>query len=279
MSSHDHHSSYFQTSELKGRAVGGTEHSWCRAVSGGTGIAVLGISLSKPIDSTILQTALHKLQISHPILRSRLHFNATTNTFSFVTLPTPFIQIKSFDLSSTSHILNSLANQSQHSMAPFQLILEHELNNNMWFNHDRSSKCDDTDTDVFFASGYALPDEKLVVVLRLHVSVCDRTTAVSLLRELQELLKVGEKEGASGTQWEKGNRGEVSLGIEDLIPSDKAKKALWARGLDMLGYSVNSFRLTNLRFVDATKSPRCSEVVRLQMDPDDTSRLLLVSVK
>lgn len=73
-----------------------------------------------------------------------------------------------------------------------------------------------------------------------------------------------------------GNKGEVNLGIEDLIPCGKGKKAMWVRGMDMLSYSVNSLRLTNLKFND-TKSTRVSQVVRLQMNEDDTQRVLNVS--
>ncbi|XP_021819093.1 uncharacterized protein LOC110761015 isoform X2 [Prunus avium] len=43
--------------------------------------------------------------------------------------------------------------------------------------------------------------------------------------------------------------------------------------MDMLSYSVNSLRLTNLKFND-TKSTRVSQVVRLQMNEDDTQRVL-----
>lgn len=80
---------------------------------------------------------------------------------------------------------------------------------------------------------------------------------------------------AGGTEKELKENDEVSLGIEDLIPNGKANKPFWARGVDMLGYSLNSFRLANLEFRD-TDSPRYSQVVRLQMNPQDTEKLLSV---
>ncbi len=70
--------------------------------------------------------------------------------------------------------------------------------------------------------------------------------------------------------------GEVNLGIEQLIPPGKANKPFWARGVDMLGYSLNSFRLANLDF-RGTDSPRSSQILRLQMNPQDTEKLLAVS--
>lgn len=127
---------------------------------------------------------------------------------------------------------------------------------------------------MFFATTYALSSTKYVVVFRLHVSACDRTTAVSLLRELLEL--VSEKVGGGLVNEMGNNKGEVSLKIEDLIPNGKAKKPLWSRGVDMLSYSVSSLRLTNLKFKD-TGSPRSSQVVRLQMNQNETKKILAVS--
>ncbi|CAL5422062.1 unnamed protein product [Camellia sinensis] len=254
----------------KGRPVGGTEHSWCRAVSGGTGITVLALQFTKPPNTSLLQHALHKLQNSHPILLSKLFHSTTTNTFSF-TIPTPTttppIQIKSFNLSSTTHLLRNLSTTT--SFSPLHIILEHELNNNVWSNNPSNLSC--TGIDLFFASLYELPDAKWVVVLRLHTVVCDLTTAVGLLRELKGLMMEGE--GGGGTQMEMVSGGEVSLGIEDLIPSGKAKKPIWAHGLDMLSYSLNSLRSTNLKFEDV-KGARCSKVVRLQLSARETDQIL-----
>ncbi|GMI71065.1 hypothetical protein like AT3G52610 [Hibiscus trionum] len=254
-----------------GRAVGVTENSWCHAVLGGTGIAVLAILTSKYPDASHLRNALHKLQNSHPVLRSRLHYTPASTTFSFVTSPSPFIQIKSFNHSATSDILENLYGQETRNatLSPLHLILEHELNQNSWIGSFK------TQNDMFFASAYALPSAKWVLVLRLHAAGCDRTTAVSLLRELLTLMgnEVEETESKLGQKEMTVNKGEVSWAIEDLIPKGKAKKTLWARGIDMLGYSVNSFRLTNLKFKDA-KSPRSTQVVRLLINPEDTHRIL-----
>uniref|UniRef100_A0A2N9IE94 Condensation domain-containing protein n=1 Tax=Fagus sylvatica TaxID=28930 RepID=A0A2N9IE94_FAGSY len=231
-----------QTVEPNGRPVGGTEYCWCQAVPGGTGIAVLALLVSKAPDITCLQNAIHKLQNSHPILKSRLNSNTTTNSISFITSSTPFVQIKSFTIPSNFSIIESLSIPNNHSISPFHLIHEHELNQNTWSNSPNRASCNiDTTNDMFFATIYALPSTKWVVVFRLHVSACDRTTAVSLLREL--LMLLGDQEDRGGLVNEMGkNKGEVSLKIEDLIPNRKAKKPLWARGVDMLNYSVASLK-------------------------------------
>ncbi|KAF5737439.1 hypothetical protein HS088_TW13G00319 [Tripterygium wilfordii] len=261
-----------ETTEPTARAVGGTEYSWCKSVVTGTGITVLTLLFSKPPDFPFLETALHYLQNSHPILRSKLRFDPTTKNFSFATpSAATHKEIQQFDLSSTNEILENLSGFDAH-IPPHHLILEHELNRNTWLNpnHPLESESDlDHDFDLFFASAYTLSDTQWSLVLRLHTSVCDRSSAVTLLRELMKLSGGGDR----GIQKEYESEGKVSLGIEDYIPNGKDRKPFWARGMDLLGYSLNSFRLANLEFVDAN-SPRYTKMVRLQMNPDDTERLV-----
>ncbi|XP_018810439.2 uncharacterized protein LOC108983304 [Juglans regia] len=256
-----------EVAEPKTRTVGGTEYSWCKAVPTGTGITVIALLLSTPPDISTTQTSLQNLQNAHPIIRSKLHFHTTTKNFSFLIPPTTHLQIRPFDLSSTSQILQSLRNPNDHpsSITPFHLILEHELNQNKWFDSDHPSY---TGEDVLFASVYTLSEAQWALTLRLHTSACDRTGAMSLLREL-----LGSGREGEGMEMEFGDKGEVNLEIEELIPAGKANKPFWARGMDMLGYSLNALRLTNLDFRDAN-STRFSQMVRLQMTASDTEKLL-----
>ncbi|KAK7392632.1 hypothetical protein VNO78_21076 [Psophocarpus tetragonolobus] len=231
--------------EAKSRSVGDTERSWCRAVLGGTGIAVLVLRTSKVPDFSRLQASFHALQTSHPILRSRLLTNSSTNSFTFVTSPSPSLRL-------ASHALP--ANVTD----PLTHVLEVQLNRNTW--HESSNE------EVFFATVYTLPAQSTsIVALRLHVSACDRTTALLLLRELLTLMEE-DSHDYNGKE-------EASLAIEDLVPRGKCKNGLWTRGLHMLAYSINSFTLTNLNFVDP-KTPRFSQVLRLQLNQNDTKDLL-----
>ncbi|KAK4582782.1 hypothetical protein RGQ29_025811 [Quercus rubra] len=260
-----------QPPEPKCRVVGGTEYSWCKAVPLGTGVTVLGLLLSKPPDLPLLQNALHNLQNSHPILRSKLHYDPTTTTFSFLTPtnPQPLLQIQPFDLQSTSRILQTHPSQSG-SVTPFRLIVEYEINNNTtWRNPEHPLYAD---KDVMYASVYALSEAQWALTLRLHTSACDRTAAVSLLRELLEFVTAQSGYG-EGVEREIEDNVGVNFGIEQMIPAGKANKPFWARGIDMLGYSLNSFRLSNLDFIDVD-SPKRSQLVRLQMTPLDTQKLL-----
>lgn len=115
---------------------------------------------------------------------------------------------------------------------------------------------------------------KWAVMIKVHTGVCDRTAAVALLKELTGLMKSSNGGGDLGESGGIKER-EVSLGVEEYIPSGKMSKPFWSRGVDMLGYSLNSFRLSNLEFVDPD-SRRSSRVVRLMLDSDHTSKLLEV---
>lgn len=79
-----------------------------------------------------------------------------------------------------------------------------------------------------------------------------------------------------GGRLENVEKGEVKLGIEELIRGEDAWKPFWARGRDLVGYSINGLRTAGLRF-EETGTERSSEVVRLVMDQQETQRLLDVS--
>nr|XP_043608219.1 uncharacterized protein LOC122580016 [Erigeron canadensis] len=251
------------------RLLGGTEQNWCKAVAVGTGITTLALQISKEPDIPKFKKALQKLQNDHPNLNTMLHKNTSTGTTCFIiNPPIPHLRLNIMSQSKTTELLQTLMSQgSNASMSPLHVILEHELNINEW--SDISSRSLSMGgLHLWFANVYTLPDKKWVLVLRLHAGICDRTTAVSLLKELKEAMGEKLEGGAAGHYKEKGN-----VGIEELIPIGKAKKTLWAHGKDMLSYSVNSLRLTNLKFKDV-KSPRYSEVLRLKMNAHETHMLL-----
>ncbi|KAL5721226.1 hypothetical protein ACHQM5_013813 [Ranunculus cassubicifolius] len=225
------------------RSLGGTEYSWCRAIPSGTGITVLSLLLCKPFPPHTLQTIVQKLQLTHPILRSKLTYSTP---ISFTISPDPYTQINSLTTSQSFH-----------------QIIEHELSlNQNWPNPVNS----DDQTELFYCTHYSIEQgNKWVLVFRVHTSICDRTSGVSLLRELLSLIR--------GNGGEEGVDDKVNLGIEEIIPSGKASKPFWARGVDLLGYSLNSFRFSNLEFKDV-ESTRSSGMVRLRLDKDQTDAVL-----
>ncbi|KAK9723502.1 hypothetical protein RND81_05G002400 [Saponaria officinalis] len=237
----------------KRREVYGTENSWCRAVPGGTGVTVLCLLLKTAPDISALQTALHTVQKDHPILRSKLQLHPTP---SFRIPPSSSLVIQSYDLDSTAQIIGL------GSGPPFQIILEHQMNLNPWT---------ETESDVMEASAYEIGEGRWTVVIKLHTAACDRTSALQVMREL--LININSNSNSSSSSSNKSDEERLSLGIEEYVPTSLGSKPFWARGIDMLGYSLNSFRFSNLPFVHPA-SQRSSRVARLFLDSRHTSLLL-----
>lgn len=267
-----------------GRTLGTTETTWCKAVSGGgTGIVVLTFQISKATETiSLLQNGIHYLKNAHPILRSKLHYNSTKKIFSFLTPPPPTAAVsraKVYDISSTSELIRTLSKKyitgAGAGVEPIHVIQEHEMNNNVWAN---PSEYPEEGIDIFFATVYVLPGQKWIVALRFHTAACDRTTAESLLLELLEFsgaVDAGENDKKINNNYN-GKKCCLEKGIEDLIPSGKTKKTIWGHGMNVLEYSLNSLRLTNLKFKDV-KWPRSSEFVRFAINSHYTNLLLAVS--
>ncbi|RWW35553.1 hypothetical protein BHE74_00059508 [Ensete ventricosum] len=242
-----------------GRRVGGTEHSWCRGVPGGTGVLVLAFLLSRPVPRPLLESALHRLQTTHPLLRSRLT-NAAPDQPFFSIDHCPFLTVRPL---SASNILPSPPASPPH----FHVLLEHELNENPWSSPAPSHP-------ILFATAYdEMPEPgRTVVALRFHSAACDRTSAAAILKELLDMIAGSTKEEEEEEEEEEG----FHRAMEDLIPKQDAWKPFWARGKDLVGYSLNGLRTSTLPFEDAG-SDRRSEVVRLVLGVNDTQKLLNVS--
>nr|XP_043608835.1 uncharacterized protein LOC122580632 [Erigeron canadensis] len=195
-----------------------------------------------------------------------LHKNISNGSTTFIiNPPVPHFHLNILTLSATSQLLQTLmAHSSSTSLSPLHILLEHELNINEWSGFT-SRSLSKGGFYIWFANLYTLPDQRWILVMRFHTAVCDRTTAVSLLKELREVF--GENEG-------EGFKEEGNMAFEELVPAGKAKKTMWGHGKDMVAYSVNSFRLSKLKFKDV-KGPYRSEVVRFKMNAQQTQMLLV----
>ncbi|CAN8278988.1 unnamed protein product [Cochlearia groenlandica] len=249
------------------RPVGGTEYSWCRAIAGGTGIAVIALLLSRNPKLENLQNTLDKLVIYHPTLRSLLRYDESADSFSFATPFDSRVEIQPFDSSSTAQIIRD---SEDPCAEPHRIVLEHELNKNTWIDPHRWIK---SEIGVFFVSLYDLGnnDEERILTFRLNTGACDRTSAVTLLREfMRDTTTKTVNVGESAEETVMG----IGKAIEEMIPSGKGDKPFWARGIDVLGYSLNAFRFSNLGFVETEDLNRRSRVVRMKIEKDQTLKLV-----
>jgi hypothetical protein len=247
--------------EWRTRAPGGTEYSWCRAVPGGTGTTLLALRLAPggAAAVTAVQGALRSLQSAHPALRARLRPSPSGPTLAF---PTP---------APPPPPLLPLAPLPAPVSAPdFDALLEHELNRNPWAESESSPS--DSDAPVLFATLYELPPPGgAALFVRIHTVACDRSATAALARELVALLSGAEEDGEREPE-----AAAAEAGLEERIPQQDTWKPFWARGMDMVGYSINGLRTSTLPFVE-TGTERSTQMLRLGLGRGETARLLDVS--
>ncbi|KAI5059270.1 hypothetical protein GOP47_0025589 [Adiantum capillus-veneris] len=291
------------------RMVGGTEYSWCKAVSGGTGTTALAAMFkSDAVSPIFLQTALDKLQVTHPRLRSRLIWIHGRPALSVSPIPISKLQVLPADefISSSAQELGILDEENSHvesdedndndNRGAWLKLVERELNiNSQWKEQSHSlepqpmialtlyvgvSSAGDCDSRPFSCS---------LLVLRLHTAICDRASAATIFTELMQILGKlranddftvkGEFQDEVHTLGEKQGHSEEEpitslVAIEDAIPKGQADKPFWAHGLDILGYSLGSRRHATLPFQNVEQSERHSEIICKKLGPEDTQKLL-----
>lgn len=280
------------------RMLGGTEYSWCKALGGGTGITVLALHFEHSVDPIQLQEVIHAVQRNFPRLRSKLVWINGNPAFSVC--PDPYVQVEFVESAETSEILSHISspngsspasddsstdeisidsdgNESDSDCQDWRYLVEHELNINPWLDSPDFQQ----PKDMLIAKLYHLPQGiSSLFIIRIHTSICDRASAATILKEMLHLFyekKFGHPPPriASPSRTKDCGFSEEELNfmaIEDAIPKEKANKPFWAHGIDLLGYSLGSRRHSYLPFEDP-QSPRRSQIVRLCLSSEGTSRL------
>lgn len=236
----------------RARAAGGTEYNWCRAVPGGTGTTLLALRLSRgaaaEAAAATLQAALHSLQNAHPVLRAYLRASPSGPTLAFPSSATPPPPLP----------------LAPHPAPDFRSLVERELNRNPW-----AAAQEPDAAPVLFATLHELPPPAggAALFVRIHTAACDRAASASLVRELVALL------GGVGSAGDPAEEAAVEAALEERIPQRDTWKPFWARGLDMVGYSINGLRTSTLPF-EETGTERSTQMVRLGFRREETTRLL-----
>uniref|UniRef100_A0A453FZJ1 Phthiocerol/phthiodiolone dimycocerosyl transferase C-terminal domain-containing protein n=1 Tax=Aegilops tauschii subsp. strangulata TaxID=200361 RepID=A0A453FZJ1_AEGTS len=231
----------------RSRAVCGTEYSWCRAAPGGTGATLIALRLSR--GGAAAEAAVRALQSAHPVLRAHLRGPASSPTLAF---PSSAPQLR-------------LAPQP--CALDFHSLLEREINRNPW----AAAAPGPDGAPVLFAALYELPPPAggAALFVLIHTAVCDRAASEALPRELLALLGGA---GVGGPEV-KEETAAVEAGLEKRMRKKDSRKPLWARGVDMVGYSIDGLRASTLPF-EETGTARSTQMVRLRFSREDTTRLL-----
>lgn len=289
------------------RLLGDTEHNWCRAVSVGTGITVLGFLFKTPLSLLNLQIAIDVVQIRHPRLRSQLLWIHGRPAFQVCDKPIVKVEVvekqdyhevdsdvttpseeEMCDLHSENQQHSSPASSGESNAKGWLKFVEDELNINIW---PQSEHCAQP-VPVFVVRLYLLPENRSLMTLRLHTAACDRVSAATVSTDvLKALLDISRgiisvsdfsDNTEAETSQESGKEDKETsfnlLSVEATIPPGKANKPFWAHGVDLLGYSLGSRRHALLPFNDPY-SPRRTGLIRSSLSFDHTQALLQACTK
>ncbi|KAG6545269.1 hypothetical protein Mapa_013382 [Marchantia paleacea] len=287
---------------LHSRTLGDTEHNWCRAVGSGTGITVLAVLFSRPVEISALQLAVDALQIRHPRLRSDLIW--IEGKPAFKVSDSSYVKVEIIDASNESSArgsceevkeeLDVMRDQEDRHSGDMQDAEEHdwmnhvesELNTNVWPEQHHCL----VPQPVFVVRLYLLPRNYSLLVFRVHTAVCDRVAAATLLVDLLKEMRHCPPPSPFRNDDSEPNPvlvdGETLSGlaeirlmsVEDAIPPGQANKPFWAHGLDLLGYSLGSRRHALLPFDDPIE-PRRSKIIHSVLSVEQTQQLLAACQK
>ncbi|KAL2652045.1 hypothetical protein R1flu_020173 [Riccia fluitans] len=279
--------------KVHSRILGDTEHNWCRAVGSGTGITVLAMLFSRPLEISALQLAVDAVQLQHPRLRSQLVWVDSKPAFRVSSAPN--VKVEVVDASQGVE-RNNVVEEMQEEEEPtsvgemrdaeeyeWMVHVENELNTNVWSSSDQLFQCL-VPQPMFVVRLHILPKNYSLLTIRVHTAICDRVSAATVMMDLLKALRHPSSSIDADDNFARlGNEGEslaVSacknnklMAIEDAIPPGQANKPFWAHGIDLIGYSLGSRRHAFLPFADPDE-PRRSKFIHAALSVEQTQLLL-----
>lgn len=171
------------------RMVGGTEYSWCKAVSRGTGITVLALLFdADKVVPSLLQPALDHIQAIHPRLRSRLLWIHGRPALSVSPVPLVKLQV----VHAHDFLQAHEPDPREDSQGDEWLrLVETELNiNSEWREQHHCLEPKPMMALRLYVDIHPSPAQpeccssRSLLVFRLHTAICDRASAATVLTEL-----------------------------------------------------------------------------------------------
>lgn len=268
------------------RALGGTEENWTKSTAGGTGIVVFGALFSRGIDIHHVSTVVKELLDSHPILRAQIVENAKNKTCfqaSESCSASDYVQEKPWPSVEDVHHAGVMIFPGDHHDKHGSLAL-HKLVN------------EELNVTFVNSEGKALPPLRLfhvlvypnrsghqtVIILKLHSAALDRQSGCLVAQEFLSKLNLAVEGRLHHSLGKKGDEA-LPVPVEDLTPKGKASKGLLQKGVDAVGYAVNSKKFSLLpfqpSFSGSGKTTLRSDVVSASLGKQGTSSLFAACEK
>lgn len=232
------------------RAIGSTEDNWAKSTAGGTGIVVFGALFKRVIDVQHVSSVVKELLDCHPILRAQLVENAKGKMCfqaSESSLAAEYVQERSWpSVENVDHVGVFIPHEDhdkQGSLALHKLVTE-ELNVTFENSDGKPLPPLRLFNVLVYPNGSS---RQTVIILKLHSAALDRPSAYIIAQEFLSKLNLAV-EGRLYHASSKKSDDVLPAPIEDLIPKGKASKGILQKGVDAVGYAVNSKKYALLPF-------------------------------
>ncbi|XP_057827028.2 uncharacterized protein LOC131038564 [Cryptomeria japonica] len=263
------------------RPLSQSEENWAKLTDQGTGIAACGIALKRYVEEIQITKALHELMDHYAIARARIVENNKGKLYLQVhnSPAKPTVKEKSWpnvDHSIFNPGVLELQNDDENhtlSLALNQIVCS-EINI-PFLNINKIAAPPLDVLEVHFYRNSSMP--QTIIVIRIHSGACDRTSCCVMVKHFLTALNA-IVEGRKPEFPDSPGKNELTSPMEDMIPKGKADKGFLTKGLDVLGYALDSKKYSLLPFnPEFTKMPNngcfMSDIVTYNLGREGTNAL------
>ncbi|KAH9289060.1 hypothetical protein KI387_033177, partial [Taxus chinensis] len=241
------------------RALGQSEENWARITDQGTGITASGIALRRSIEEEQITMAVQGLMDHFAIARSQIIENNKGKLYLQVhnNPAKSMVEEKSWPYIDSSKSLPGVLelphDDENHTLSlALQEIVRKEINIPFLNTHNMAAPPLDV-LEIHFYRNSSEP--QTVIVIRIHSGACDRFSCCVMVKHFLSALNA-IVEGRKPEFPDGPGKNELPSSMEDMIPKGKAEKGFFTKGLDVLGYALDSKKYSLLPFSpEFTKMP------------------------
>lgn len=237
---------------LMSRPMGPSEENCAKLTDQGTGIAATGIAMRRDVEEQHITMAVRELMEHYPLTRAQIVENNKGKLCLQVNNGPmkPIVREKSWPNIESSVDLSGVLllpyDDEKHSLSlALDQIIRSELNI-PFLNEEKIASPPLVVLEVHFYKDSS-SGPRTIVVIRIHSGACDRHSCFVITKQFLSALNA-VVEGRQPEFPDGPGRHELLSSMEDMIPKGKADKGFFTKGLDAIGYALDSKKYSLLPF-------------------------------
>lgn len=245
---------------MMSRPMSQSEENWARITDLGTGISPSVIAMRRDVEEQHITMAVRELMEHYPLTRAQIVENNKGKLYLQVNNGPvkPIVREKSWPKINSSAdlagVLKLPHDDENHSLSlALHQVIRNELNA-PFLNEDKMAAHPLAVLEVHFYKDSS-SGPRTIVVIRVHSGACDKHSCSVIAKHFVSALNA-VVEGREPVFPDGPGRHELLSPVEDMIPKGKADKGFFSKGLEALGYALDSRKYSLLPFSpEFTKMP------------------------